>query len=105
MVTTSHRAIAAKEDPALRPYFSVVEENVNKMVVKQIKKQMEKSGFEPSLLDDPDAPLPDQIGSADKALPVEQFEKGLRYDFKLGECCMHETDMAILSRSGGICSF
>ncbi len=79
IVLTSHRTIAAKEDPALRPYFGIVEENVNKMVVKQVKKQMEKNGFDPSLLDDPDAPLPDQIGSKDGPLRVDRFEKGLRY--------------------------
>jgi len=36
VVLTSHRAIAANEDPQLRPYFSLVEDNVNSMVKKQV---------------------------------------------------------------------
>jgi len=37
IVITSHRAIAANEDPQLRPYFSLVEDNVNSMVKKQVR--------------------------------------------------------------------
>ena len=79
VVLTTPRPVVAKEDPALRPFFSVVEENVNKMVIKQVKKLMEKSGFEPSLLDDPDGPLPNQVGSHDRPLRIDKFEPGLRY--------------------------
>ena len=79
VVVTSHRAVMAREDPALRPFFSVVEENVNQMVVKQIKIQMEKQGFDPDLLDDPDAAVPNQVGENDEPLRVDKFEKGLRY--------------------------
>ena len=79
VVLTTHRAIAANEDPALRSYFSVVEENVNKMVIKQIKKTMEKNGFDPDLLDKPDAPLPNQIGSLVTPLRVDKYERGIRY--------------------------
>ena len=78
-VITTPRPVLAKEDPALRPFFSVVEDNVNKMVVKQVKKLMEKSGFEPALLDDPDAPLPSQVGSHARPLRIDKFEPGLRY--------------------------
>ena len=46
VVVTSHRAIMANEDPALRPYFTVVEENVNEIVKKQLKVTMEKAGFD-----------------------------------------------------------
>jgi hypothetical protein len=45
-VVTSHRAIMANEDPALRPYFTVVEENVNEIVKKQLRVTMEKAGFD-----------------------------------------------------------
>jgi hypothetical protein len=79
VVTTTHRAIAANEDPALRQYFAVVEENVNQMVVKQIKKTMEKNGFDPALLDHPDAALPNQVGSKDDPLRLDKYEKGIRY--------------------------
>ena len=79
VVVTSHRAVMAHEDPALRPYFSVVEENVNQMVVKQVKIQMEKQGFDPDLLDDPDAAVPNQVGENDNPLRVDKYEKGLRY--------------------------
>ena len=35
---------------------------MNQMVVKQVKIQMEKQGFDPDLLDDPDAAVPNQVG-------------------------------------------
>ena len=79
VVLTSHRAVKANEDPALRPYFSVVEENVNKLVLKQVKIAMEKAGFDPSLLDDGEAAVPNQVGSTDEPLRVDKYEKGLRY--------------------------
>jgi hypothetical protein len=78
-VLTTHRAIAANEDPALRPYFSLVEENVNQMVIKQIKKTMEKAGFDPKLLDNPEAPLPSQAGALDTPLRIDRYEQGTRY--------------------------
>ncbi len=49
------------------------------MVIKQIKKSMEKSGFDPELLDNPEAPLPNQVGALDTPLRVDKFEKGTRY--------------------------
>lgn len=79
VVITTPRPVLAKEDPALRPFFSVVEDSVNKLVVKQVKKLMEKSGFDSALLDNPDGPLPNQVGSTDKPLRIDKFEPGLRY--------------------------
>jgi len=79
IVITTPRPVLAKEDPALRPFFSVVEDNVNKLVVKQVKKLMEKAGFDPNLLDAPDAALPNQVGSTDRPLRIDKFEPGLRY--------------------------
>jgi hypothetical protein len=79
VVITTPRPVLAKEDPSLRPFFSIVEDNVNKLVVKQVKKLMEKSGFDPNLLDNPDAPLSSQVGATDKPLRIDKFEPGLRY--------------------------
>jgi hypothetical protein len=79
VVVTSHRAVKANEDPALRPFFSVIEENANKMVVKQVRIMMEKQGFDPDLLDDGETAVPNQVGSTDEPLRVDKFEKGLRY--------------------------
>lgn len=79
VVVTSHRAVKANEDPALRPYFSVIEENVNKLVIKQVKITMEKNGFDSTLLDDGEAAVPNQVGSTDDPLRVDKYDKGLRY--------------------------
>lgn len=40
---------------------------------------MEKAGFEPSLLDHPDDPLPNQVGVLDGPLRVDRYEQGTRY--------------------------
>ena len=79
VVVTTPRPVLAREDPALRPYFSAIEDNVNKLVVKQVKKLMEKNGFDSALLDDPDGALPSQVGATDKPLRIDKFEPGLRY--------------------------
>jgi hypothetical protein len=40
---------------------------------------MAKLGLDPALIEDPEAVLPNQIGSTDKELKNEAYAKGLRY--------------------------
>jgi hypothetical protein len=40
---------------------------------------MAKLGLDPTLIEDPEAVLPNQIGSTDKELKNEAYAKGLRY--------------------------
>jgi len=40
---------------------------------------MEKKGLDPSLLDDPEAPLPKQAGVTAEELVNDRFERGLRW--------------------------
>jgi hypothetical protein len=42
---------------------------------------MAKLGLDPALIEDPEAVLPNQIGSADKELKNEAYAKGLRYSY------------------------
>lgn len=45
----------------------------------RLKHNMMKLGMDPALIDDPDAVLPNQVGSEDKQLKNEAYAKGLRY--------------------------
>lgn len=44
----------------------------------RLKHSMAKLGLDPALIDDPDAVLPNQVGSTDKELRNEAYAKGLR---------------------------
>jgi hypothetical protein len=69
----------AKELPVLKPYFRIIEEEGNsKAVMKKLKKNLVKDGLEPTLIDDPNAPLPGQAGHSSSELKNDPFEKGLR---------------------------
>jgi hypothetical protein len=76
---TSHRPMFAKELPALKPYFRIIEEEGNsKTIIKKLKKNLVKEGLEPALIDDPNAPLPGQAGHSSSEMKNDPYEKGLR---------------------------
>ena len=50
----------------------------NKAIMKRLKYSMHKQGLDPDAIDDPDAVLPDQVGSSDAELKNDMYEKGLR---------------------------
>lgn len=80
LVLSSFRAIKAKEDEELQPYFKILEaEGYKKQLVVKIKQTMAKNDIEGDLIDDPEAYLPGQAGSTDAELKSAKFEKGLRY--------------------------
>lgn len=80
VAVSTHKAIVVRDDPNLRKYFEVVEEtSYNQLVLKQVKKLMQRQGFDPALLDTPNAPIDDQAGATDKVLNIALYEKGLRY--------------------------
>ena len=39
--------------------------------------------MDPALIDDPDAVLPNQVGSEDREIKNDAYAKGLRYDWEL----------------------
>ena len=45
----------------------------------KLKHTMAKLGLDPSRIDDPDAVLPNQVGSGDRELKNDAYAKGLRY--------------------------
>ena len=72
--------MVVRDDPALRKYFEVAEETAhNHLVLKQVKKLMERQGVDPSLLDRPFESISDQAGASDRVLSIALFDKGLRY--------------------------
>jgi hypothetical protein len=77
---TSHRPLYAKELPALKPYFRILEEEGrHRLILRKLKVNLIKEGLEPNLIDDPNAPLPNQMGYATEEIKNEPYEKGLRY--------------------------
>jgi hypothetical protein len=47
-------------------------------LINKLKFTMSKLGLDPSQLDDPDAILPNQVGSEDHALKNDAYAKGLK---------------------------
>ena len=50
-----------------------------KNITNRLKRSMQKQGMDPALIDDPDAVLPNQVGSEDKEIKNDAYAKGLRY--------------------------
>lgn len=48
------------------------------MIEKRLKYAMNKAGLDPTLIDDPEAIIPNQAGSSDAALKNDTFDGGLR---------------------------
>lgn len=58
-------------------YYSQSEGQTNGIRMR-LKHSMMKLGMDPTLIDDPDAVLPNQVGSEDKQLKNDAYAKGLR---------------------------
>lgn len=58
---------------------SIQNERASKGLRNRLKHSMAKLGLNPDMIDDPDAVLPNQVGSEDKELRNEAYAKGLRW--------------------------
>lgn len=82
-MVTSHKPMLAKNVPSLKPMFHMLSEEdakYRKHLLKKLKVRIQRDGMlPPSVLDNPNAPLPNQPGSSAEPIPNDRFEKGLRY--------------------------
>ncbi|RYG63630.1 hypothetical protein EON64_15540 [archaeon] len=83
VMVTSHKPMLAKNVPSLKPMFHMLSEEdakYRKHLLKKLKVRIQRDGMlPPSVLDNPNAPLPNQPGSSAEPIPNDRFEKGLRY--------------------------
>lgn len=80
VVVTQPKPIVRREDPELRKYFDILEEaGGQQKLLRVLKHQMVKNGLDPTLLDDPDAPMGKQAGINSLPLMNDAYETGLRY--------------------------